>query len=272
MPDQAPQDQPPQDRPPLDLDRIRAAVGPVWPIIRIVGSTTSTNADLLADPGAADRSVLAAEEQTSGRGRLERAWSSPPRAGLLVSVALRPTVPLLHWGWLPLLSGVATAEAVRDVTGVAATLKWPNDLLVADAKLAGILVQSAGGVAVVGIGLNVSLTPAELPVPTATSLQLAGATGPVDRSALLGGVLARLDTWLQRWFAADGDAAASGLAGAYRGLCSTLGTDVRVTLGGGRMLVGRAADIDDAGRILVQADGTTTAVGAGDVEHLRPSR
>ena len=238
----------------------------------MVERTTSTNADLLADPVIPDRSVLAAEEQTSGRGRLERAWSSPPRAGLLFSVALRPGVPLVHWGWLPLLSGVAAVEAVRDLAGVEATLKWPNDLLVADAKLAGILVQSAGGVAVVGIGLNVSLTRAELPVPTATSLRLAGATGPPDRSALLGGVLARLDTWLERWSAAGGDAHASGLAAAYRGLCSTLGTDVRVTLGDGRLVEGRAVDLDDAGRILVEVHGVTQAIGAGDVEHLRPSR
>jgi BirA family transcriptional regulator, biotin operon repressor / biotin---[acetyl-CoA-carboxylase] ligase len=260
------------DRPPLDLDRIRAAAGPAWPSIRIVERTTSTNGDLTADPATPDRSVLAAEEQTSGRGRLERAWSSPPRAGLLFSVALRPAVPLARWGWLPLLSGVATVEAVRNVTGVVATLKWPNDLLVGGAKLAGILVQSAGGMAVVGVGLNVSLTRAELPVPTATSLQLAGAAEPPDRSALLGSILARLDTWLERWSAAAGDADASGLAGAYRGVCSTLGTDVRISLGGGRTLEGRAVDLDDAGRILVEVDGTTQAVGAGDVEHLRPSR
>jgi BirA family transcriptional regulator, biotin operon repressor / biotin---[acetyl-CoA-carboxylase] ligase len=235
-----------------------------------VERTASTNADLLADRLAADRTVLVAEEQTSGRGRLERSWTSPPRAGLLFSVAVRPSVPLVHWGWLPLLCGVATVEAVRDVAGVDAVLKWPNDVLVGGAKLAGILVQSVDELAVIGVGLNVSLTRDELPVPTATSLQLAGATGTLDRSALLGGLLARLGHWLDRWHAVGGDAAVSGLADAYRACCATLGADVRVSLGDGRTLEGRAVDIDDTGRIVIEAADGRQAVGAGDVEHLRP--
>ena len=140
------------------------------------------------------------------------------------------------------------------------------------AKVAGILAQSADGVAVVGIGLNVSLTREELPVPTASSLQLAGATGTLNRSALLGGILARLGEWLERWTGADGAADASGLADAYRGLCATLGSDVRITLGEDRVLEGYAVDIDDSGRIVIRTNGTTQAVGAGDVEHLRPNR
>src|SRR5206468_5932617 len=115
------------------------------------------------------------------------------------------------------LTGVATVEAVREVAGVEAALKWPNDVLVGDAKVAGILAQATEGVAVLGVGLNVSLTRDELPVPTATSLQLAGPTGTLNRSALLGGVLARLGSWLDRWTDAGGDAAAAGLAEAYRG-------------------------------------------------------
>ncbi len=260
------------DRPPLDPDRIRAAAGAAWPHIRVVERTTSTNADLIADAGVADRTVLAAEEQTAGRGRLDRAWTSPPRSGLTFSVALRPDVPLRDWGWLPLLCGVATVEALREVARVDAVLKWPNDVLIAGAKLAGILAQSADGVAVVGVGLNVSSTRAELPVPTATSLHLAGAAGTVDRSALLGAILARLDHWLGRWTTAGGDALGSGLAGAYRAVCATLGSDVRVSLGGGRTIEGRAGDLDDAGRIVVTDASGPHAIGAGDVEHLRPSR
>ena len=260
------------DRSPLDPGLIRDAAGAGWPEVRIVGRTTSTNADLLGDPSIADRTVLVAEEQTAGRGRLERAWSSPRGAGLTFSVALRPGVAVQHWGWLPLLSGVATLEAVREVAGVDASLKWPNDVLIGGAKVAGILAQSAGGVVVVGVGLNVSLTRDELPVPTATSLQLAGATGTLDRSTLLGAVLARLGDRLERWYAVDGDAAGCGLASAYREVCSTLGADVRVALGDGRVLAGRATDIDASGRIVVTTADGPRAVGAGDVEHLRPSR
>ncbi|WP_375496760.1 biotin--[acetyl-CoA-carboxylase] ligase [uncultured Jatrophihabitans sp.] len=260
------------DRSPLDLNRIRAAAGEAWPRIRIVERTASTNADLVADAGVADRSVLVAEEQTAGRGRLDRSWSSPPRSGLTFSIALRPGVPLEHWGWLPLLCGVATVEAVHDVAGVDVVLKWPNDVLVGEAKVAGILAQSAGGVAVVGIGLNVSTTRDELPVPTATSLQGAGATGTLDRSVLLGGILAHLGRWLERWYAAAGDAVGSGLAGAYRAACATLGSQVRVSLGDGRTLEGLATDIDGYGRIVVLDGNGPHAVGAGDVEHLRFSR
>ena len=260
------------DRPPLDLDRIRSAAGAAWRELRIVERTTSTNADLVGDPAVPDRTVLVAEEQTAGRGRLERAWTSPPRSGLTFSAAVRPGVPLRHWGWLPLLCGVATVEAVREVAGVDAVLKWPNDVLVDGCKLAGILVQSTDDVAVLGVGLNVSLTRDELPVPTATSLHLAGVTGTLDRSVLLGAVLAHLDRWLERWIAAGGDAAVSGLASSYRGVCATLGSEVRVSLGDGRTLEGRAVDVDASGRIVVETAGGARAIGAGDVEHLRPSR
>ena len=259
------------DRAPLDADRIRAAAGAGWPVVRVVGRTASTNADLLADAAVADRTVLAAEEQTAGRGRLQRAWTSPAGAGLTFSVALRPSVAVQHWGWLPLLTGVAALEAVRDTAGVDVTLKWPNDLLAGPAKVAGILAQSGDGLVVVGIGLNVSLTADELPVPTATSLLLAGAPATLERSALLGAVLARLGAWLDRWTAAGGDAATSGLAEAYRRGCSTLGADVRVTLGDGRVLEGRATGLDASGRIVVTGADGPQAVGAGDVEHLRPT-
>src|SRR5207302_4121878 len=120
-----------------------------------------------AADGAPEGIVRVAHFQNGGRGRLDRSWSSPPGAGLTFSVLLRPAAPTPTWGWLPLLAGVAVAQAV----GAAAKLKWPNDVLLGDQarKVAGILVQSAAGVAVVGIGLNVTTSLAELPVPTATS-------------------------------------------------------------------------------------------------------
>ena len=134
-----------------------------------MGETSSTNADLLATARErADRQVLVAEQQTSGRGRLDRVWTSPPRAGLLFSMLVRPRAPIAEWGWLPLLTGVALAEAVQDVAGLACALKWPNDLLLGEQrrKAAGILVQSTEDAVVIGIGLNVSTTLDELPVPT----------------------------------------------------------------------------------------------------------
>src|SRR6476469_4042573 len=162
-----------------------------WSRLMIVESTASTNDDLLrAAPILPSGAVLAAEYQAAGRGRQNRTWTSPARAGLTFSVLLRPEVPPGQWGWLPLLAGIAVCDAVREVTIVDAALRWPNDLLVGDesAKAGGILAQSYGEAVVVGIGVNGSTTRAELPVPEATSLELAGGT-PVDRSRLFGAIL-----------------------------------------------------------------------------------
>jgi BirA family biotin operon repressor/biotin-[acetyl-CoA-carboxylase] ligase len=256
----------------LDVDRLRSELGPRWPRIDVVESTSSTNTQLLADLTAPDRTVLAAEVQTSGRGRLDRVWTSPPMAGLTFSALIRPGIPVLTWGWLPLLAGVALAEAVSSTTGVEATLKWPNDLLLgADAgKAAGILVQSSGEAAVVGIGLNVSTTADELPVPTATSLAVEGVRS-LDRTELLIAILTRLDARVAQWVDCGGDAAACGLAAAYRERCATIGSPVRVAIADGTTLEGRAVDIDELGRIVVRPDdgGANRVIGAGDVEHLR---
>jgi len=256
----------------LDLTQLRETLGARWPRVEVVDETESTNADLLADEDAPDRSVLAAEHQVAGRGRFDRSWTSPPRAGLTFSALLRPAVPIQHWGWLPLLTGVALHETVVETCGVAAGVKWPNDLLAtADGgKLAGVLAQTSGPAVVVGIGLNVSTTRDELPVETATSLALAGAHD-LDRTALLIAVLTRLDARYAQWTDCAGDAAACGIAAAYRDACTTLGRRVRVTLADGSTLEGDAEDVDEIGRLVVRTDAGIQAVGAGDVEHLRPA-
>jgi len=138
-----------QARPPLDAARLRASLRPPFTVIDVVDETTSTNLDLLAAPAGR---VLAAEFQRAGRGRLDRVWSSPPRAGLLFSAVVAPSVPPSRWGWLPLLTGVAVCDAVATVTGLAVALKWPNDVLIGDRKLAGILVQATATTAVIGSG------------------------------------------------------------------------------------------------------------------------
>jgi BirA family biotin operon repressor/biotin-[acetyl-CoA-carboxylase] ligase len=261
----------PMDRAPVDAAAVRGAASG-WANIRVVSITESTNADLLDDPEAPDRSVLVAEHQRAGRGRLDRAWVSPPRAGLTFSVLLRPQAPIATWGWLPLLTGVALHSAVRDVTATAVALKWPNDLLCRQSgkKLAGILAQSSGAVVVLGIGLNVTTTAAELPVGTATSLALCGAR-VLDRTRLLCAILAELAVRVTHFELAAGDAEASGLAETYRGACSTLGRNVAVTTTEGARLVGNALAIDAMGRLQLALHGGVQTVGAGDVEHLRPA-
>jgi BirA family transcriptional regulator, biotin operon repressor / biotin---[acetyl-CoA-carboxylase] ligase len=265
----------------LDEGMLRAgALGGFWTAVDVVTSTGSTNADLLARavaaPGSAEGQVLAAEEQTAGRGRLGRSWSSVPGASLTFSVLLRPApVPQGRRGWLPLLAGVAVVSAVRAVAGVDAVLKWPNDVLVGERKLAGILAEQSpdGSAVVIGTGLNVA-TPAEaLPVSPAglpaTSLLAEGAA--VSRETLLIAILGQLEAWYLA-FRADPDPARSGVLDAYRSLCATLGQPVRVELPVGRVVTGVASDIDSDGRLLIAGDSgdSLTPVSAGDVIHVRP--
>ncbi|HUC27618.1 MAG TPA: biotin--[acetyl-CoA-carboxylase] ligase [Streptosporangiaceae bacterium] len=247
--------------------------------IGVVGQTGSTNADLLAAArsGAAAGTVLVAEEQTAGRGRLDRSWQSEPGASLTFSVLLRPSgVPAASRGWLPLLAGVATVSALRAQTSLPISLKWPNDVLASEpggetgGKLAGILAEQAGDGVVVGIGLNVSATEAELPAGPATSLSLAGAANP-DRQAILVALLTELERWYLRWSGGPhpGDAEACGLRASYLQWCATIGRDVRVEMPGGKTLTGRASDVDSVGRLLVTAGDGEHAISAGDVVHVR---
>lgn len=255
----------------LDAARLRElllAPHGAYAALEVVGSTGSTNTDLAAAArqGAADRTVLVAEHQTAGRGRGSRAWSQPPGVGLSFSVLLRPGgVPAARLGWVPLLAGVALATAVRATAGVEAKLKWPNDLLVNGRKCAGILAEAHNGALVVGIGLNVTQRPDELPAGVeATSLAMEGATC-LARVALLVAVLQALDQHERRWRSHSGDPQASGLYAAYTESCATIGERVEVSLPAGTTIAGIASGIDADGRLLVAG----TAVSAGDVIHVR---
>jgi BirA family biotin operon repressor/biotin-[acetyl-CoA-carboxylase] ligase len=227
--------------------------------------------------------VIVAEEQVAGRGRRDRQWMSPPRAGLAASVLLRPgranadkgwsAVQPGAYGWLPLLAGVALLEAVDRVAEVDdAALKWPNDLLVGGRKCAGILAEVIGDAVVVGVGVNVSTRAEELPETTgapATSLRVAGAKS-IDREPLLRALLRGVASWYEGWREADADAEMSGLLTAYRRDCATIGRTVRVLLPGGDTLEGEATEVDGQGQLVVQkADGTIQRVSAGDVLHVR---
>lgn len=280
-------------RPPLNASALRRAlVRPegLFTELTVVDSAGSTNTELarrVRAGEAAEGTVLVAEEQSKGRGRLDRQWSAPPRSGIFFSVVLTPRAPMERWGWLTLLAGVATASALSRSAGVDTALKWPNDLLVTvsgeERKFGGILAERAvtdseptGGAAgagrasvVLGIGLNVSLEAEELPVPTAGSLTLAGAQGS-DRDPLLRAVLRSLEQWYERWNAADGDPVDSRLMEAYAAGCVTLGRTVRAELPGGGELVGEAEAVDSEGQlVLATGQGERRPVAAGDIVHLR---
>ena len=262
------------DRPPLSAAALTSGLvlpGALWSRVEVAAETASTNADVLAAAaaGAPEGLVVVAEHQSAGRGRAGRSWSAPPRSGLMFSVLLRPPVATRpHWGSLPLLTGVALVQALRRTAGVDAVLKWPNDVLVGERKLAGILAESSGDAVVVGIGLNVSLRADELPVAHATSLLLEAAVC-TDRDPLLRAVLRAIDSWYARWAGQAGDPETCGLLAAYRPVCATLGRDVAVHLPGDRVARGAAVDVDSSGRLVVDGPDGRTAFAAGDVIHLR---
>ncbi|HEY8472898.1 MAG TPA: biotin--[acetyl-CoA-carboxylase] ligase [Natronosporangium sp.] len=264
------------ERPPLPESSLREAVlrgSALWREMRVVAETGSSNADVAAAAraGAAEGLIVVAEHQRAGRGRTGRSWSSPPRAGLAVSVLLRPAVPPTRLGWLPLLAGVALAESVHRETGLLARLKWPNDLLIGGRKCAGILAEAVGVQAVVvGIGLNVTLRADELPIPEATSLALAGAR-TTDRTRLLVALLAAIEAWYGRWRDAAGDPDASGLRPAYLRACATIGQRVRALLPDGTEPTGTATTVDPDGRLVLALPAGPRAVAAGDITHLRPA-
>lgn len=256
-----------------DLPRI------VWP-----AESGSTNdelaAALQADPSAwPDYSVWGTDHQISGHARLDRVWTVPARKALTVSVPVRipADLPMTALGWLPLITGAAVAGAIG-AAGVDAGVKWPNDVLVAGKKICGILIRmeqvADERVAIIGIGINVSLEAAELPVPTATSLALAG--GSTDREQLLADVLGGLRSGLGELFGhatelSERRLGVSDLAVGrrVRDTMLTLGRGVRVELPGGRSLTGRATGLGAGGDLVVETPEGTGEVSAGDVIHVR---
>jgi len=265
---------------PIDEARLRKALlreKAPWANVRVVDEAVSTNLDLVAQArdGAPSGSVLIANFQSAGRGRQGRTWSAPPGTGVAVSVLLHPVdIEPVRWGWLPLLAGLGVAEGLLRYPGVPAWLKWPNDVLIGDGKVAGILAERIdsplGPAVVIGIGINVHSEARDLPVPSATSLALqAGAAalgGPLTRTEVVRSCLTALGerylTW--QWGETDEE-----LASSYRARCATIGRRVRVELVRGAPMEGVATGVDSGGRLVVRTDSRVQIVGAGDVIHLR---
>jgi BirA family transcriptional regulator, biotin operon repressor / biotin---[acetyl-CoA-carboxylase] ligase len=253
----------------LDPDALRAlVVGSDAPWLDVEHHDTIGSTNVRAAALDGPWRVVVADHQSQGRGRLARPWEAPPGA----SVAVSATVPVPAAGpaWLPLVAGLAVVEAVEAVTGLRAELKWPNDVLLPDdgsRKVCGILCELVAATrdrpafVVVGTGVNVRQTRQELPVPTATSLSLAGAHD-VDRTALVAAYLRALAERI-------GEPAGS-VREAYRSRCSTIGRLVTLTLPDGATLTGEAVGMDVEGRLLVDGPQGRVAWAAGDVVHAGP--
>ncbi len=235
--------------------------------VRWADSVGSTNAEAMAvaSSGSPEGLVVVADHQRAGRGRLGRSWVEPPGAGLLVSVLLRPGLDPEHLHLASAIVALAAADACRAEAGLDPALKWPNDLLLGGAKLAGILAQAAAAAVIVGIGINVNWPPGtELP-PGATSLNR-HAGGEVDRARLL---VAMLESLEARRAALDVPSDRAAQASEYRSRCATRGQAVRIELVD-ETFTGTAADITPEGHLLVEVGTCLRRVSAADVVHLRP--
>jgi BirA family biotin operon repressor/biotin-[acetyl-CoA-carboxylase] ligase len=283
-------------------------VAPAGPLARleVVAETGSTNEDLVAmvraDPDAwPDVSLLVADHQTGGRGRAGRTWTTPPGTAVTGTFSIRSLQAPVNFGWYPLLAGLGAVRALRALTGVPATLKWPNDVLLpADdelegwgrtRKVGGILSEvatigsglgfglsgadalpTAGSSVVIGIGLNVAQTADELPVPSATSLLVT--TGrELAREDVLTALVDGLVSVLGEWRAAGNDSQESGLPAEIAAACTTIGSRVVVELPGGARVEGVADRLANDGSLVVVDDaGQAHVVLAGDVRHVRTGR
>ena len=237
--------------------------------VQVLDEVTSTNtvaADRISGLDAPNGGFLVtAELQTAGRGRLDRQWESPSGAGIALTIALPETeFPAEHLSLVPLAVGLAVRDAVS-AFGLDVALKWPNDVVLVGPdglrKLSGILVQRHSGWIITGVGVNVSLSREQLPIPTATSLYIEG----IDASrndlipAIVNGFKSRVASLGTLEFLAD-----------YSAACCTIGQEVRVEGVGGSMVCGRAEGLTEDGALLVRIeDGPAVAINSGDVVHVR---
>jgi len=244
----------------LRESELHAELLPYWRV-SVVDVTGSTQDDCVAraeNNQAKDGDVLVSNYQTAGRGRLDRTFVAPPSSALLFSIFLQPA--RTNWNWLSLLAGQSVARALSE-GDKKLTLKWPNDLLVGEKKVGGIIATRAGGGVVIGIGINVGMTQEELPTEIATSLLLEGFTH-LDRTELLNSILRSIELNLESWLAnKDND-----LLRDYSSRCSTLGKWVEITKPDGSTMTARATSIARSGELVLD---NGHEVSVGDIVHLR---
>jgi BirA family biotin operon repressor/biotin-[acetyl-CoA-carboxylase] ligase len=240
---------------------------------------TSTNEVLatLARDGAPDGAVVVADEQSAGRGRRSRPWISPPGSSLLCSILFRPQIPADQLHNLSSIVGLAALYASRTFGAVKISLKWPNDVITPDGKLAGVLaevVSAAPAAVVVGIGCNLfwppNWPPADDPAGLAELMKGATTLGvasgvAVGRDVFLAEFLHQLDSLYHQLLSRSGFAR---IAEQYRRECSTIGTRVRVETPTGNF-VGLAVGITDGGLLEIDVAGEHRVINVADVVHLR---
>ena len=249
-------------RTPLDEAEINSKITPYWrvSVVELTGSTQNDLLQLVESNNALDGQVIVTEYQSSGRGRLDRTFEAPAQSALLFSFYIKPRRQRSEWGFIPLIAGLSLLRAITTIdTAMNVSLKWPNDLIINEKKCAGIIAQTTTEGIVLGIGLNVSMTLEELPVPNATSLVIEGSS-ITDRNFLLSHILNTFAELFEAW--EEG----SELLNEYAKASSTIGKKVRIDLPGGENIEATVARISDSGELVLD-DGRH--VSAGDVIHLR---
>jgi BirA family transcriptional regulator, biotin operon repressor / biotin---[acetyl-CoA-carboxylase] ligase len=247
-------------RAPLDQSRITASLSQYWRV-SVVDLTTSTQEDLaekIATGEAHSGDVIVANFQSAGRGRLDRTFSAPASTALLFSLYITPKRALEQWGFIPLLVGSSVAQTLNGL-GASVSIKWPNDLLINQKKIGGIISTIHNEGVIVGIGINVAMRAEELPVSTATSLGLEGVP-ELDRNNLLSKILNGLASDFTQWDQGES------LTDQYYAISATIGSHVRMELPGGQIILSKAISIDERGQLHLE-DGQIVSV--GDVIHLR---
>jgi BirA family biotin operon repressor/biotin-[acetyl-CoA-carboxylase] ligase len=241
----------------------------------IVLETTASTNDVAweeAEGGAEDGTTVLAEEQTAGRGRMGRSWIAPPRSGILMSVILRPEIGVQESHLVTVMSAVAVAQALREHTGLHARIRWPNDIMVKERKLAGILVEgrslAAGSVFVVGIGLNVNAAASDFPgglrdIATSLAIELGG---PVSRIEAAGWLLKSMDRWYRDLQFSD----YGRIARSWRRFSSTMGERV-LLLENGKEYRGRVLDLSLEEGLIVRLDEGVTRIFHPSTVSLRHS-
>ena len=248
-------------RAPLDTAVIASLTSGYWRV-SVVDLTTSTQIDLaeLAKSNSIKTGeVLATEFQTAGRGRLDRTFEAAPGSALLFSFFIKPNRARSDWGFISHLAAISMQEVISQDHPSQVQLKWPNDILIGDKKVAGLLAQATDDGVIIGIGVNVAMTSDELPVDTATSLAITGSK-KLDRSLILGEFLNRFEVNFDKW---DNGA---DFIDSYSAICATLGRQVQVEVSGRANRTGQALTINKIGALMLD-DGFE--VNVGDVVHLR---
>lgn len=255
---------------PDDFPRVTAQG--VW--LSVLDTTESTNLFLADNPGPSDSwSLVITDNQTSGRGRAGRRWTTLPRRGLALSIQFPVFVvpsPVHHgWlGWLSLIVGTALADAIARVGVPHVSVKWPNDVHIDGKKVAGILGEiTPHSRVVVGVGINLFYDSYELPTPESTSLGLHHALPPDIADQVMADVLETL----MRVMPQVTNSVPRGISEWVESRLGTINKTVRVTTPAGDTIVGVATGLADDGALLVQPHGSRTevAVSVGDIEHLR---